>query len=116
MKSLTFFFFLLFSLKSWALFDPKISNNGKCLVTGLLKNQYCVNEMVFFENDTEESTQIGNGKIVKIILGKDKRPKARIHVREGSAMNPNTKLPLNLKGRVLVMDSSDLYKAEEVKK
>jgi hypothetical protein len=64
--------------------------------------------MVFFENDTEELTQVGNGK--------DKRPKARIHVREGSAMNPNTKLPLNLKGRVLVIDSSDLYKAEEVKK
>ena len=116
MKKLLFLLFCLYSVHSFALFDPKISKNGKCLVTGLLKNEYCLNELVFFENDTDETTEIGNGKIVKIKIDKkDKRPKAWVHVREGQALDPNTKLQRNLKGRVIVIDSSDLHKAELVK-
>jgi len=116
MKKIVALLFFFYSLQSFALFDPKISKNGKCLVTGVVKNEYCVNELVFFENDTDETTETGNGKIVKIKIDKkDKRPKAWVHVREGKALDPNTKLYRNLKGRVIIIDSSDLHKAELVK-
>ena len=96
--------------------NTEFGKNGKFLVTGVVKNEYCVNELVFFENDTDKTTEIGNGKIVKIKIDKsDKRPKAWVHVKEGKALDPNTKLYRNLKGRVIVIDSSDLHKAELVK-
>ena len=46
-------------------------------MTGVVKNEYCVNELVFFENDTDKTTEIGNGRIVKIKVDKkdkDQKP------------------------------------------
>jgi hypothetical protein len=116
MTKFTAFLFLMFPLVSFALFDPEMSKGGKCLITGMTKNEFCVGEGVAFEETDKEGTKTGTGKIKKIkIDSKDKRPKAMVHVEEGTSDYAPTKSKLNLKGRVLWIDSSDLYKAERVK-